>query len=63
MIGAENLRGWVEDLFLWWKLMSIQIKDHLLFVEIQQESDGISYMRSDMQTGIWLQHGFNVFTQ
>lgn len=35
-------RGGGEDLFLWWKLMSIQIEDHLLLAEVQQEADGIS---------------------
>lgn len=37
------LRGWREDLFLWRQLMSIQIEDHLLLAEVQQEADGISW--------------------
>ena len=37
-----DLRGGGEDLFLWWQLMSVQIENHLLLAEVQQEADSIS---------------------
>lgn len=36
-----HLRGRGEDLFFWWQLMSVQIEDHLLLAEIQEEADSI----------------------
>lgn len=38
---SDYLRGWGEDLFLWWQLMSIQIEDHLLLAKVQQEPNGV----------------------
>lgn len=42
-VCCGSLRGWREDLFLWRQLMSIQIENHLLLAEVQQEADGISW--------------------
>ena len=42
LILSVDLRGRGEDLFLWRQLMSIQIEDHLLLAEVQQEADSIS---------------------
>lgn len=38
-----HLRGRGEDLFFWWQLMSVQIEDHLLLAEIQEEADSIPW--------------------
>lgn len=35
-------RCWWKDLFFWWQLLSIQVEDHLLLAEVQQEANGIS---------------------
>lgn len=40
-----DLRGGGEDLFLWGQLVSIQIKDHLLLAEVQQEANGIAWKK------------------
>lgn len=40
--AGGNLRGWWEHLFLRRKLMSVEIKDHLLFVKVQQEANSVS---------------------
>lgn len=34
-------RGRGEDLLFWRQLMSVQVEDHLLLAEVQQETDGV----------------------
>lgn len=36
-----RLRGRGEDLLFWWQLMSVQIEDHLLLAEVQEETNSV----------------------
>lgn len=39
--ARRRLRGRGEDLFFWWQLMSVQIEEHLLLAEVQEEANSV----------------------